>query len=183
MSEADTGNGNGKPGLAWPDHDTGPVPPAEYKSRPRDDELPTRKPLAPWDRVKLLLAIVALFLFFFWGAVSDNPIVSARDAFWDTVRSKAWLIGLLMLEAIRQLHYVFSERDAGYHRFWKERIFGGVDRRFSGVSDWTRFRIARTIKWVTFLVVLDLVLASAFKVAPATALFELPVRLDRRLDS
>src|SRR5205807_201577 len=83
-------------------------------------------------RVALLLAIVALFLFFFWGAVSDNPIVSARDAFWDTVRSKAWLIGLLMLEAIRQLHYVFSERDAGYHRFWKERIFGGVDRRFSG---------------------------------------------------
>ena len=130
MSEADTGNGNGKPGLAWPDHDTGPVPPAEYKSRPRDDELPTRKPLAPWDRVKLLLAIVALFLFFFWGAVSDNPIISARDAFWDTVRSKAWLIGLLMLEAIRQLHYVFCERDAGYHRFWKERIFGGVDRRF-----------------------------------------------------
>src|SRR5205823_9750460 len=35
--------------------------------------------------------------------------------------------------------------------------------------------------WVTFLVVLDLVLASAFKVAPATALFELPVRLVQAL--
>ena len=37
--EADTGNGGPKPGLAWPDHDTGPVPPPEYKSRPRDDEV------------------------------------------------------------------------------------------------------------------------------------------------
>src|SRR5207244_5255580 len=79
-SEADTGNGRSKPGLAWPDHDTGPVPPAEYKSRPRDDELTTRKPLAPFDRVKLILAIVALFLFFFCAAVSDNPTVPALDA-------------------------------------------------------------------------------------------------------
>jgi ATP-dependent Zn protease len=179
--QADTGNGGAKPGLAWPDHDTGPVPPAEYKSRPRDDELPMRKPLAPFDRVKLLLAIVALFLFFFWGAASDNPIISTRDAFWDTVRSKPWLLGLLVLEAVRQLHYLISERNAGYHRFWKERVFGGVDRRFSGINDWTRFRIARTIKWGVFLVILDLVLASAFNVAPATALFELPVRLVQAL--
>ena len=174
-------NGGSKPGLAWPDHDTGPVPPSEYKSRPRDDELATRKPLAPWDRIKLLIAIVALFLFFFWGALSDNPIISARDAFWDTVHAKAWLLGLLVVEALRQLHYAISEGNAEYHQFWRERVFGGVDRRFSGVSDWTRFRIARTIKWGVFLVVLDLVLASMFDVSPATALFELPARLIRAL--
>jgi cell division protease FtsH len=177
--QGDTGNGGTGSGLAWPDQ--GPASPAEYKSRPRDDELPTRKPLAPFDRIKLILVIIALFVFLFWGALSDNPIISARDAFWDTVRSKSWLLALLVLEGMRQLHYVVCERNAGYHKFWRERVFGGIDRRFSGVSDWTRFRIARTIKWGVVLVVLDLVLASAFDVAPATALFELPVRLVRAL--
>jgi ATP-dependent Zn protease len=179
--QGDTGNGGPKPGLAWPDHDRGPTPPPEYKSRPRDDELTTRKPLAPWDRVKLLLLVVALFVFFFWGALSDNPIISVRDAFWNTVHARWWLLALFVIEALRQLHFVICERNAAYHKFWKERVFGGIDQRFAGVNDWTRFRIARTLKWLVVLVVLDLVLAAAFDVAPATALFELPVRLVRAL--
>jgi len=34
-----------KPGLAWPDHDTGPTPPPEYTSRERDEE---RRTASPW---------------------------------------------------------------------------------------------------------------------------------------
>ena len=44
-----------KPGLSWPDHDSGPTPPPEYVSRERDEERKTRKPLAVWDRIKLLI--------------------------------------------------------------------------------------------------------------------------------
>ena len=53
------------------------------------------------------------------------------------------------LELLRQVHYFVSERSAGYHRFWSQRVFGGFDRAMKRrFSDWTRFRLARVVKVV-----------------------------------
>ncbi|MBA3551272.1 MAG: hypothetical protein H0W27_00170, partial [Actinobacteria bacterium] len=60
-------NGEDQPGLSWPDHDTGPTPPPEYKSRLRDEERITRKPLAWWDRIKLLLLLLGAFMVLVWS--------------------------------------------------------------------------------------------------------------------
>ncbi|HEX9994257.1 MAG TPA: AAA family ATPase [Acidimicrobiales bacterium] len=166
----------GHAGLAWPDHDSGPVPPPDHVAAGRD-ERPTRKPLAFWDRVKFLLLFVLLFWFFVWSNLSDNPIITTGDAFRDTVSSKWWLFALFGLEVVRQLHFLVAERSPGYHRFWSESVFGRFERRAGRLNDWNRYRIARALKVLAALALLSVVMGVLFDVHPATALFELPARL------
>ncbi len=149
----------------------------QFTSRPRDDDRATRKPLAIWDRAKYLLLLAALFWFFVWAAIADNPLLTFNDAVNDTVSSKQWIFVLAALELIRQIHYFISERSASYHRFWTQRIFGGFNRRSSRMSDWNRYRLARLAKIAIFLVVLSIVLGTIFDTSPALALVELPSRI------
>src|SRR5438128_247550 len=129
-----------------------------FTSRPRDDDRPTRKPLALWDRIKYLLLLTALFWFFVWAAMADNPLLPFGDAVNDEVRAKSWIFVLGGVELLRQLHYLISERWAAYHRFWTNRVFGGFNRRSARMSDWNRYRIARVLKLLTFLAILSIVL-------------------------
>ncbi len=149
----------------------------QFTSRPRDDDRATRKPLAIWDRAKYLLLLAALFWFFVWAAIADNPLLTFNDAVNDTVSSKQWIFVLAALELIRQIHYFISERSASYHRFWTQRVFGGFNRRSSRMSDWNRYRLARLAKIAIFLVVLSIVLGTIFDTSPALALVELPSRI------
>src|SRR5881227_3128627 len=149
----------------------------QFTSRPRDDDRPTRKPLALWDRVKYLLLLAALFWFFVWAAIADNPLLPFNDAVNDTVSEKRWIFLLGALELIRQIHYLISERSAAYHRFWTERVFGGYNRRSARMSDWNRYRLARLAKILVFLVILSIVLGTIFDTSPALALVELPSRI------
>jgi ATP-dependent Zn protease len=149
----------------------------QFTSRPRDDDRATRKPLAVWDRAKYLLLLAALFWFFVWAAIADNPLLTFNDAVNDTVSSKQWIFVLAALELIRQIHYFISERSASYHRFWTQRVFGGFNRRSSRMSDWNRYRLARLAKIAIFLVVLSIVLGTIFDTSPALALVELPSRI------
>src|SRR5437879_12463255 len=125
-------------GLAWPDHDTGPVPPPEYRRRERDEDRLTRKPLALWDRIKFLVLLAGAFGVFVWAAMSDNALLPFGDAFNQQLRAKRWIVVLLAIEVIRQVHYLISERSARYHQFWSVRVFGGIDRRAAGLNDWNR---------------------------------------------
>jgi hypothetical protein len=50
-------------------------PHEEFISRPRLDELATRRRSSWWDRIKILLLLVALFAFFVAAEVADNPIL------------------------------------------------------------------------------------------------------------
>jgi cell division protease FtsH len=152
---------------------TGP----QFTSRPRDDDRPTRKPLALWDRVKYLLLLAALFGFFVWADMADNPLLPFADAVRDEVRSKWWILLLAAIELVRQAHYLISEHSAAYHRFWTTKVFGGFNRRSARMSDWTRYRLARLLKVVVFLVILSIVLGAIFDTSPALALVELPRRL------
>ncbi len=169
-------DGPTQPGaLAWPDHDTGPQPPSDHEAAERGERL-TRKPMALWDRAKFLLLLALLFLFFIWSAMADNPLVPFEDAVNQVVAAKWWVLALMGVELLRQLHYFVSEHSATYHRAWSQGVFGRFDRRVGRMNDWNRFRVARALKALAFLALLSVVLGALFDVDPATALFELPAR-------
>ena len=146
-------------------------------SRVRDADRATRKPMALWDRVKFLLLLVALFWFFVWSDMADNPILPFEDALNRTFESKWWVLALIGLEAIRQAHFLLAESWPGYHHFWTDGVFGRFERRAARYDDWNRFRFARVAKIVGFLLLLSVVLGALFDVSPVTALFELPARM------
>ena len=58
----------------------------EFVSRPRDSERTTRKPLAFFDRIKILLALGGLQIFFVWVTLDDNPILPVREAVDQTLQ-------------------------------------------------------------------------------------------------
>src|SRR5256886_1473932 len=149
----------------------------QFTSRPRDDDRPTRKPLTLWDRAKYLVLLAALFWFFVWAAIADNPLLPFNDAVNDTVSEKRWIFLLAALELIRQVHYFISERSAAYHRFWTQRVFGGFNRRSARMSDWNRYRLARLAKILVFPLIPSIVLGTIFDTSPALPLVELPSRI------
>jgi cell division protease FtsH len=150
----------------------GLAPPGEP---PRGDDRPTRKPLPLWDRVKFLLLLGVTWLLFVWAAMANNPILPFVDAVRLQLREASWIFVLMGLELVRQIHFLISEHWSGYHRFWTKRVFGGterwVHRRF---SDWTRFRIARVIKIILWIVFYAVVAGRLLNMSPALAIFEAP---------
>ncbi|QLL23051.1 ATPase [Actinobacteria bacterium IMCC25003] len=142
-------------------------------SRPRDTDRRTRIHLSFYDRVKFLLLFGATFLILAWSSMAENPILSVQDALNETARTKSWLIVLAGIEVIRQIHFIFAELLAPYHGIWK-RYFDFVDRQIHRLSDWTRFRISRLIKWVLVVLLLAVILGAVYKEPPIKALFLAP---------
>ncbi|HTJ76875.1 MAG TPA: AAA family ATPase [Acidimicrobiales bacterium] len=176
---ADIGPGGLQPtGLAPPD--TGPAA-FGFKSRERLEDRTTRKPMSFWDRTKILLLLAGLWFVFVLAATGDNPILPFSEAMREQARSKWWLLALIGIEVIRQLHYIVSERSEAYHRFWSERFFGNIERRAGKMNDWKRYRAGRTIRFLFLLFLIDMVLASILHTSPALALVQLPITLFRAL--
>jgi cell division protease FtsH len=147
-------------------------PPGE---RPRDEDRPTRKPLPLWDRVKVLLLLVLVWFILVWSAMANNPLIGFVDGMRIESRSGAWVFVLIGLELIRQLHFLISEHWAGYHRFWTRRVFGGSERlTHRKLSDWTRFRLWRLVKWVFWIAVLAIVIGKVIHTSPFLALLRGP---------
>ena len=121
------------------DHRAG-LPEPGVLSRVRDADRPTRKPLALWDRIKILLLLGVLFWFFVWSEMADNPILPFEEALERTLEAKWWILALVGLEAIRQAHFLLAESWPGYHRFWADGVFGRFERRAARYDDWNRFR-------------------------------------------
>jgi cell division protease FtsH len=148
----------------------------DHPAEPREERT-TRKPMALWDRIKFLVLGVALFGFFVWSDAASNPILPLAEAFSRQVEAKWWLLALIGLEALRQLHYLAAERSPRYHAFWTTKVFGRFGTRTEKWDPWTRYRLGRVLRVVLLLVVLDLILANVFDLSPATALAEAPARL------
>src|SRR5579871_3452349 len=144
--------------LAWPEQDSGP-PPVEYKSRPRDDELPTRRHMGVWDRIKLLFLLALLWAILVWASLSSNPILSVHDAIRQELHSGLWLVVLFGLEVLRQIHFLIAEHVPAYHKFWNTQVFQRVENGTHHVSDYTRYRMGRVVRIVLVVVVLGLVLS------------------------
>jgi cell division protease FtsH len=152
--------------------------PGERPSRPRDDELQTRRPLGWWDRVKFLLLFGVAWLVIAWSTyVEFSPLISVGDAFRRTLRTAAWLLVLFGLELIRQIHFMISEHSPRYHYFWTHRVFAPLNQRVQKVNPWNRYRLARALKWLFVIVVGAIVLAAFTHTSAFTALFELPAKL------
>src|SRR5579864_1967880 len=149
----------------------------EHRSRPRDDELPTRRPMGPWDRGKLLFLLALLWGVLAWASLSSNPILSVTDGMRQELHSGLWLIVLFGVEVLRQIHYFVSEHVAGYHRFWTQRIFAGMERRTNKIGDYTRYRMGRVVRIILIVVVLGLVLSKLLHRPFLQAYFALPARL------
>ena len=124
-------------------------PPMERPSRPKESERTTRKPLAWWDRVKLLLLFATVWVVLVLGAYFRLiGAMSRYDALYYAVRMYPALLVLFGLELIRQIHYLIAEHWKRYYAFWN-RIWGRGDRARERIDPWTRFRIGRVL-WVLF---------------------------------
>src|SRR5712691_9152275 len=168
--------GDATQGLALPDPPSRTPP--EYRSRPRDEDRPTRRPLGWWDRVKFLILLLGGWLVLVWATdVEFRPLISWSEAFRRTASSGAWLLILAGIEVLRQAHFLISEHSAAYHRFWTKGVFTRWDRRLNHMNSWTRYRVSRALKVLFVLVIVDLALAKIFGVSAFTAFFTLPARL------
>jgi cell division protease FtsH len=138
----------------------------------------TRKRLPLWDRVKFLLLLVIVWWIMVWSAVASNPILPFADAVRLQSRSGGWLLALMGLELIRQIHFLISEHWAAYHQFWTKTIFGGLDRAIRRrFSDWTRFRLSRVIKILLWVAFYAIVAGQILDTSPVVAIFQAPAIL------
>ena len=150
-------------------------------SRPRPSQRETRAPMAMWDRVKFLLLLGLLWvsgLAVVWAA-SVNPL---GGPFSDAVRialvDYAWILVIAAIELLRQLHYFIEERSKGYYRFWEKKVFGSTKGFGRGLDDWTRYRLARALKFFVFLLALSTFLGRIFNTDPVwLGIVEAPARL------
>ena len=142
-------------------------------SRPRDTDRKTRIHLSFYDRIKFLLLFAITFLVLAWSSLAENPILSVEDGLRNTASSKSWLIVLAVIEVIRQIHFILAEVLAPYHGVWK-RYFDFVDRQIHRLSDWTRFRLSRAIKWALIIFLLAVILGAIYDEPPIKALFLAP---------
>jgi ATP-dependent Zn protease len=150
-------------------------------SRPRASERETRAPAVLWDRIKLLIFLGILWLAglaVVWSTTVrplDGPFVDAVriaiDDYW-------WLLALMALEFVRQVHYFIEERSKGYYRFWQQSVFGGTERGLGKMNDYTRYRAGRAFKFMLFLLVLSTLLGRIFDTDPVwLGIVEAPARL------
>ena len=85
------------------------------QSRPRDTDRKTRVQLSVYDRTKFLALFAITFFLLAWASMADNPLLSFSDAFTRTADEKIWLIVLIGIEIIRQMHFALAEILAPYH--------------------------------------------------------------------
>src|ERR1700733_6272196 len=143
--------------------------------RPKDEDRRTRKPLGIWDRIKFLILLGAIWIILVWSVMANDPLVGFSDAVRIEVRTGWWVFVLAGLELLRQIHFLISEHSAGYYRFWTWMVFGGAERLTNRrISDWTRFRLSRLVKWVFWIAVVAVVTGKIIHTTPVLALLRGP---------
>lgn len=145
-------------------------------SRPRDTDRKTRVHLAFYDRVKFLLFFSAVFFVLVWSDMAADEELAFSQAVTNSSYQRWWIFPLFAVETLRQAHFLVSELLAPYHGFW-QRYFTFVDRITHRLSDWTRFRLSRVIKWIVVLSLLSVVLGAIYDETPVRALFLAPQAL------
>lgn len=154
---------------------------ADRPSRPRASERQTRAPAVFWDRIKLLVLLSILWLAGL-AVVWSTTVKPLDGPFSDAIRIAVsdywWLLALMALEFVRQVHYFIEEHSKGYYRFWQTTVFGGTERRLGGMSDYTRFRAGRAFKLFLFLLFVSMMLGRLFNTDPVwLGIIEAPARL------
>ena len=140
----------------------------------------TRRRLAPWDRLKFLIVLVIVWFLVVWYQMSADPTLGFLDASRLQLQVRSgigrWLILLFAVELLRQLSYLLAERSRPYYRV-SSAFFGTGDRVASRASDYTRFRVARALKWLIVIAILAVILGLAFGTSPVQGLFAAPAKV------
>ncbi len=160
------------------------VPALDRDSRPRESERLTRRPSALWDRIKIVLLFVLLWFVMLSIVWTDLRPLGApfSDVIRTTFNSYWWLLALAGLEVIRQAHYLIEEHSKAYYRFWQTTVFGGVSKRTGGMNQYTRYRLARVLKALLFLVIVSNIMGIVFHTDPVwLGIVEAPARLVQAL--
>jgi cell division protease FtsH len=140
----------------------------------------TRRRLAPWDRLKFLIALVIVWFLVVWYQMSSDPTLGFIEASRQQLQVRSgigrWLILLFAIELVRQLNYLVAEHSRPYYRV-SSAFFGTGDRVAGRASDYTRFRVARAVKWLIVIAVLAVILGLAFGTSPVGGLFAAPAKI------
>lgn len=157
--------------------DPSALPVMSPASAPHVEEWPLREKRSGWDRLKILILLIALWWILVWATITNNPVEPFRVAVGHEVQTLLWLEALMGLEALRQIHYLISEHSRRWNHFWSDRVFGRRNFFLRKTNDWTRFRVARATRVVVVLVILAVILAAFYHTSPAVSLFQVPVAL------
>ena len=65
------------------------TPRSGIKSRPKDAERPTRKPMRAWDRIKVFLFLLACFFALVWASMAGDQLANVSTSFRDARSAKA----------------------------------------------------------------------------------------------
>ena len=143
-----------------------------------DDRIPkTRRKLMFFDRIKVFIVLGVIFGYASALKHSDIPYMTWNDIFVDRLRTMWWIPVLAGLEVLRQIHNFISERSAGYHGFWMNRVWGGWDRFWSRRNPWMRFRLGRMVRVTAYLIVFFFIFSKIWGLSFLGAIAEAPYRL------
>ncbi len=144
----------------------------------------TRRPLVPWDRLKFIILLVVTWFLIVWFKMANDPVLGFHDAASQQLQVKSgvgrWLVLLLALELIRQFSFLVAERSRGYYRA-SNAFFGRGDMVAHKMSDYTRFRLARVIKWLIFFAIVGIIFGAIYHTSPLLGLFQVPSSISHYL--
>jgi cell division protease FtsH len=140
----------------------------------------TRRPLALWDRLKFSVLFILLWFIVVWYEMALNPTLGFSDAARQQLQLDSgtgrWLALLFILEALRQLSYLLAERSRLYYRV-SAGVFGRGDQVTHQLSDYTRFRLSRVIKWLIVIGIVATILGLVYHTTPVQGLFDAPASI------
>jgi cell division protease FtsH len=129
----------------------------------QNKERKPRRKLLFFDRAKVLILLLGYVSLAALAEHGEVPFISWGDAFRNQIRAKWWIVSLAVIEAVRQTHYLFSERSGDYHHFWTEKFFGSWERFWSKRNPWFRFRMARAFRVSIWILIFNGLLANVWK--------------------
>jgi len=135
-----------------------------------------RRPLMVFDRVKVSALLLAVFFLLAFLKMADNPLIGFGDGVRMTFNSYGWLLTLVSLDVIRQLHYFVAERSATY---WSRvgRVETFLKKPWNRLTSFTQYRLARIARFVAIAIIGAFLFSAAFDTEPIRAWFEALVRL------
>jgi cell division protease FtsH len=139
-----------------------------------------RRPQSFWDRAKFSVLFILLWFVVVWYQMSTDPVLGFVDAARQQLQVQSgvgrWLVLLLGLDVLRQLSYLLAERSHRYYRL-SNGAFGRGDQVTHQMSDYTRFRLSRAIKWLVFIAILAIILGAVYHTSPIQGLFQAPASI------
>ena len=150
------------------------TPPPSVVAKPR-------RKLMFFDRAKLLVFLVVIFAFLTSKYHADIPYVTWSGAFQHVLRNSWLLLALGGVEILRQIHYLVSERVAGYNHFFSYKLFGGWDRFWTRRNPWLRFRLQRMFKTLMVMAFIVWVLSNIWNISFLQAINDAPSRVAKAL--